>query len=124
MCWGGCLFLKGDMRLDSLCFYQIINGLAKCPFECVHIEAYKDTRRNDQIWFQRLPLACDGAAQKKILHLENWSQFIHLGPASILTKFFCVDADSLLIRAATTSTSGTLNDGPDHGKQQKEEITI
>ena len=111
-------------------FYQIINGLAKCPFECVHIEAYKDTRRNYQIWFQRLPPACDGAAQKKILHLENWSQFIHPGPASILTKFFCVesvmrvDADSLLIRAATTSTSGTLNDGPDHGKQQKEEITI
>ena len=35
-----------------------------------------------------------------------------------------VNADSLLIRAATTSTSGTLNDGPDHGKQQKEEITI
>ena len=35
-----------------------------------------------------------------------------------------VNADSLLIRAATTSTSGTLYDGPDHGKQQQEEITI
>ena len=64
------------------------------------------------------------------VNLANWSQFIHPGPASILTKFFCVEsvmrvnADSLLIRAATTSTSGTLNDGPDHGKQQKEEITI
>ena len=57
-------------------FYQIINGLAKCPFECVHIEAYKYTRRNYQIWFQRLPPACDGAAQKKILHLENWSSSI------------------------------------------------
>ena len=35
-----------------------------------------------------------------------------------------VNTDSLLIRAAATSTSGTLNEGPDHGKQQKEEITL
>ena len=42
---------------------------------------------------------------------------IHPGPVSSLTKFFfmssqsCMsNADSLLIRAATTSTSGTLND--------------
>ena len=31
MCWGGCLFLKGDRRLYLFCFFQIINGLAKCP---------------------------------------------------------------------------------------------
>ena len=98
------------------------------PFKCVLIEAYKGTRINHQIWFHRLPPACGGTAQKKILHLANWSQFIH--PASIVTKFFRVksvmrvNADSLLIRAATTSTPGTLNDGPDHGKQQQEEITI
>ena len=71
---------------------------------------------NDQVWFQRLPPARGGTAQKKIIHLANWSQLIHPGPASSLTKFFfvssksCVNADSLLIRAAATSTSGTLND--------------
>ena len=68
-------------------------------------------------WFQRLPPARGGTAQKKIIHLANWSQLIHPGPASSLTKFFFgvesvmrVNADSLLIRAAATSTSGTLND--------------
>ena len=66
--------------------------------------------------FQRLPPARGGTAQKKIIHLANWSQLIHPGPASSLTKIFllssksCVNADSLLIRAAATSTSGTLND--------------
>ena len=66
--------------------------------------------------FQRLPPARGGTAQKKIIHLANWSQLIHPGPASSLTKVFlvssksCVNADSLLIRAAATSTSGTLND--------------
>ena len=68
------------------------------------------------MWFQRLPPARGGTAQKKIIHLANWSQLIHPGPASSLTKVFlvssksCVNADSLLIRAAATSTSGTLND--------------
>ena len=67
-------------------------------------------------WFQRLPPARGGTAQKKIIHLANWSQLIHPGPASSLTKVIlvssksCVNADSLLIRAAATSTSGTLND--------------
>ena len=67
--------------------------------------------------FQRLPPARGGTAQKKIIHLANWSQLIHPGPASSLTKVFFgvesvmrVNADSLLIRAAATSTSGTLND--------------
>ena len=66
--------------------------------------------------FQRLPPARGGTAQKKILHLANWSQLIHPGPASRMTKVFvvesvvCVNAASLHIRAATTSTSGTLND--------------
>ena len=69
------------------------------------------------VWFQRLPPARGGTAQKKIIHLANWSQLIHPGPASSLTKVFFgvesvmrVNADSLLIRAAATSTSGTLND--------------
>ena len=66
--------------------------------------------------FQRLPPARGGTAQKKIIHMANWSQLIHPGPASSLTKVFllssksCVNAYSLLIRAAATSTSGTLND--------------
>ena len=66
--------------------------------------------------FQRLPPARGGTAQRKILHLANWSQLIHPGPASSMTKFFCVEsimrvnAASLDIRDATTSTPGTLND--------------
>ena len=56
-------------------------------------------------------------AQRKILHLANWSQLIHPGPASSMTKLFFgvesimrVNAASLDIRDATTSTPGTLND--------------
>ena len=70
----------------------------------------------DLLKFQRLPPARGGTAQKKIIHLANWSHLIHPGPASSLTKVFlvssksCVNADSLLILAAATSTSGTLND--------------
>ena len=58
-----------------------------------------------------------GTAQRKILHLANWSQLIHPGPASSMTKFFFgvesimrVNAASLDIRDSTTSTPGTLND--------------
>ena len=58
-----------------------------------------------------------GTAQRKILHLANWSQLIHPGPASSMTKFFFgvesimrVNAASLDIQDATTSTPGTLND--------------
>ena len=58
-----------------------------------------------------------GTAQRKILHLANWSQLIHPGPASSMTKYFFgvesimrVNAASLDIRDATTLTPGTLND--------------
>ena len=44
--------------------------------------------------FQRLPPARGGTAQKKIIHLANWSQLIHPGPASSLTKFFLVSSQS------------------------------
>ena len=40
-----------------------------------------------KIGFQRLPPARGGTAQK-IIHLANWSQLIHPGPASSLTKVF------------------------------------
>ena len=49
----------------------------------------KDKKR-----FQRLPPARGGTAQKKIIHLANWSQLIHPGPASSLTKFFLVSSQS------------------------------
>ena len=39
-------------------------------------------------WFQRLQPARGGTDQKKILHLANWSQLIHPGPALSLTKIF------------------------------------
>ena len=31
MCWGGRLFLKGDRRLDSFCFTQLLTVWHKCP---------------------------------------------------------------------------------------------
>ena len=40
------------------------------------------------IWFRRLLHARGGTALKKILHLANWSQLIHAGPASSKTKVF------------------------------------
>ena len=43
---------------------------------------------------QRLPPARGGTAQKKIIHLANWSQLIHPGPASSLTKVFLVSSQS------------------------------
>ena len=48
----------------------------------------------DKSRFQRLPPARGGTAQKKIIHLANWSQLIHPGPASSLTKFFLVSSQS------------------------------
>ena len=31
MCWSGCLFLKGDRRLDLLCFTKLLMVWHKCP---------------------------------------------------------------------------------------------
>ena len=67
------------------------------------------------ISFKRLPHARGGTAQKKIINLANWSPLIHSGPASSRPRLCGVEsvvrsnADSLLNRAATTSTTGTLN---------------
>ena len=49
---------------------------------------------NLETLFQRLPPARGGTAQRKILHLANWSQLIHPGPASSMTKFFLVSSQS------------------------------
>ena len=57
--------------------------------------AYRSVRRDEVVlWFQRLPPARGGTAQTKILHLANWSQLIHPGPASSMTKFFLVSSQS------------------------------
>ena len=110
-------------------FYQIINGLAKCPSNASllrririleeiirsgsndsRLHVMEPPRRRSFIW----KIGVDSSIQDQ--H-PFW-------PSFCVELVMRVNADSLLIRAATTSTSGTLNDGPDHGKQQKEEITI
>ena len=65
------------------------------------VEAYSNTGlvmalyvASNKYWFQRLPPARGGTAQKKIIHLANWSQLIHPGPASSLTKVFLVSSQS------------------------------
>ena len=35
-------------------FYKIINGLAQVPFECVHVEVYKGTRRKHNMKFRQI----------------------------------------------------------------------
>ena len=35
-------------------FYKIINGLAQVPYEGVHVEAYKGTRRKHNIKFRQI----------------------------------------------------------------------
>ena len=52
------------------------------------VENVRVASRRHIPWFQRLPPARGGTAQRKILHLANWSQLIHPGPASSMTKFF------------------------------------
>ena len=64
-----------------------------------------------ECWFQRLPTARGGTAQRKIFHLANWGQLIHPGPLLSRSSFFYeVDsvmrgnADSLHNRAADHRT--------------------
>ena len=56
MCWGGRLFLKLQRRQDArlILFYKIINGLAQVPFEGVLVEAYKGTRRKQNMKFRQI----------------------------------------------------------------------
>ena len=65
------------------------------------------------IWFQRLPPARGGTAQRKIFHLANWSQHIHPGPSSSRSRFFM---ESSLLYAATLTHFSTepLTTGPDY----------
>ena len=59
-----------------------------------HLEELTISITMDNTGFQRLPPARGGTAQKNIIHLANWSQLIHPGPASSLTKFFLVSSQS------------------------------
>ena len=63
-------------------------------------------------WFQRLPPARGGTAQKKIIHLANWSQLIHPG-RWLITHPSCCYLD---IRDFEW-----FDNGPDHGKQQQQQ---
>ena len=56
MCWGGCLFLKGDRRLDLFCFTKLLTVWHKCTSkpEGVLVEAYKGTRRKHNIKFRQI----------------------------------------------------------------------
>ena len=58
-----------------------------------------DRRKAARLKFQRLPPARGGTAQKKILHLANWSQLIHPGPASSMTKMLQVEDHLNLLSA-------------------------
>ena len=49
MCWGGRLFLKGDMRLDLFCFTKLLTVWHKCPSK-----AYKVTRRKHYMKFRQI----------------------------------------------------------------------
>ena len=80
--------------------------------------------------FQRLPPARGGTAQKKILHLANWSQLIHPGPASSMTKFFLCRVSHVCQHCLITHPScyyldirnfEWFDNGPDHGKQQQQQ---
>ena len=72
------------------------------------------------MWWNR-PEEDPSSGKLESIHPSRTS--IHSDQVFCVESVMRVNTDSLLIRAATTSTSGTLNDGPDHGKQQKEEIT-
>ena len=54
MCWGGRIFLKRRQEARLILFYKIINGLAQVPFEGVHVEAYKGTRRKHNMKFRQI----------------------------------------------------------------------
>ena len=68
---------------------HIANCFTKQFTNTVKHATHKTNRHiNRHITLQRLPPARGGTAQRKILHLANWSQLIHPGPASSMTKFF------------------------------------
>ena len=51
MCLGGRLFLKGDRRLDLLCFTKLLTVWHRCPLKAPIVEAYKATSRKHNMKF-------------------------------------------------------------------------
>ena len=67
----------------------------------------------DGQWFQRLPPARGGTAQRKIFHLANWSQHIHPGPSSSRSRFF-MESSQLYAATLIHFSTEPLTTGPDY----------
>ena len=65
------------------------------------------------MWFQRLPPARGGTAQRKILHLANRSQLIHPGPSSSRSSFF-MESSQLYAATLTHYSTEPLTTGPNY----------
>ena len=65
------------------------------------------------LWFQRLPPARGGTAQRKIFHLANRSQLIHPGPSSSRSRFF-MESSQLYAATLTHYSTEPLTTGPDY----------
>ena len=66
-----------------------------------------------RFWFQRLPPARGGTAQRKIFHLANRSQLIHPGPSSNRSRFF-MESSQLYAPTLTHYSTEPLTTGPDY----------
>ena len=66
-----------------------------------------------QVWFQRLPPARGGTAQRKIFHLANRSQLIHPGPSSCRSRFF-MESSHLYAATLTHYSTEPLTTGPNY----------
>ena len=64
------------------------------------------------VGYQRLPLARGGTAQRKIIHLANWSLLIHPGPSSSRSSFF-KESSQLYAATLTHYSTEPLTTGPD-----------
>ena len=73
-----------------------------------------DTTPWEQLpWFQRLPPARGGTAQRKTFHLANRSQLIHPGPSSSRSRFF-MESSQLYAATLTHYSTEPLTTGPDY----------
>ena len=82
-----------DLMLGSDGEEAKIGGTFRADFKDGWVEAHQKAREILE-GVQKTPPARGGTAQKKIIHLANWSQLIHPGPASSLTKVFLVSSQS------------------------------
>ena len=103
-------FSQRRYEAQLILFYKNINCWAKCPSNASLL-------RRIRVLEEMIRSGCNDSRLHVVEPPRRRSFIWQIGVESVMR----VNTDSLLIRAATTSTSGT--DGPDHGKQQKEEIT-